>query len=92
MKCNCSESDDKVDIGAPPTTDSSGSNSSDGLVTPSRVVHSPIHFVMPLLTPKASTKGDFTQLKNYAHNQIILNKVLSKEKSKVNIIKAVLAS
>ena len=83
MKCYCSESGDRVDVGAPPTTDSSESNSSDGVVTPSGVRQSPVHFVLPMLTPKTPSRGDFTQLKNYTNNQIILNRVLSEEKSKV---------
>ena len=72
-----------MDTGAPPTTYSSGSNSSDGVVTPSGVRQSPVHFVLPMLTPKTPSRGDFTQLKNYTHNQIILNRVLSEEKNKV---------
>ena len=83
MKCCYSESGDKVDLGAPPTTDSSGSNSSDGLNTSIGARQSPVHFVLPMATPKTPSRGDFTQLLNYTHNQIILNKVLTEEKSKV---------
>ena len=81
---NCSQSSDMVDIGAPcMTTDSSGSNSSDGVITPREAQQSPVHFLLPILTPKTPSSGDFTQLKNYTHNQIILNRVLSNEKHKV---------
>ena len=81
-----SESGDKVDTGAPRTTDSSGSNSSDGMATPSEARMSPVHFLLPMLTPRTPSSGDFTQLKNYTHNQIILNRVLSNEKNKVTQI------
>ena len=85
LQCYYSESNDKVDTGAPHlTTDSSGSNSSDSVATSSEARKSPLHFVLPVLTPKTPSKGDFTQLKNYTHNQIILNRVLSEEKYQVS--------
>ena len=58
-----SESDDKVDVGATRTTDSSGSNNSDGMATPcNETRQSPVHFLLPMLTPKTPSSGDFTQL------------------------------
>ena len=73
-----------MDTGESRTTDSSGSNSSDGIMAASEARLSPVHFVLPMLTPKTpGSRGDFSQLRNYTHNQIILNRVLTEEKHKV---------
>ena len=73
-----------MDTGEPRTTDSSGSNSSDGIMTSSEARLSPVHFILPMLTPLTpGSRGDFGQLRNYTHNQIILNRVLTEEKHKV---------
>ena len=62
-----------MDTGELHTTDSSGSNSSDGVMAASEARLSPVHFVLPMLTPKTpGSRGDF---RNYTHNQIILNRV-----------------
>jgi len=73
-----------VDTGAH-SSDSAGSSHSDG-GTPHQTAgrKSPLHFVMPIATPKTPGKGDFNQLMNYTQNQIVLNNVLSKEKFKVS--------
>ena len=73
-----------MDTGEPCTTDSSGSNCSDNMMAASEARLSPVHFVLPMLTPKTpGSRGDFSQLRNYTHNQIILNRALTEEKHKV---------
>ncbi|XP_065906670.1 mitogen-activated protein kinase kinase kinase 15-like isoform X2 [Dysidea avara] len=83
MRPTIKESTDNVDAGAH-NTDSVGSNKSDG-GTPHHVAgrKSPVHFLLPISTPKTPGKGDFNQLMNYTQNQIVLNNVLSKEKFKI---------
>jgi len=72
-----------VDAGAHLTGSVGSSHSDGGIPHHAAGRKSPLHFVLPVSTPKTPGKGDFNQLLNYTQNQLVLKNVLSKEKFKV---------